>query len=463
MAIKLRKALGLSAGLTLFGAWVTASVAAPRRDAPVPSVPEPRFRQADHPRLKMNEWRPDEPAERINEFILMSKSVTNAYVVTSDAGDVVINVGMPGHGKRHRERFEQLQGRPLKVTKVVFTQDHMDQTGGWEAFDDPGVERVGQREFARLYAEREMLAPFFKTRNARILRAIQEKIARESTTTPQVEAKPVQLTTTFADAYTFDVGGRRFELISTPSGETLDALCVWLPKEKVLFTGNFMSAVFGTMPNFYTLRGDRQRSVPGFLRELQRLIDLQPELLVTGHGDPLRGKETIRAALTKIRDAVSYLHEETVRRMVAGEDLHTIMQQVELPAELKLSPLGRGPVRWYVRSVWEEYVGWFRQELTSELYATPASAIWPTLAQMAGGAEAVAAQAESFLEAGETEKALHMVEVAVATAPGNRRVRITEARVLVQLIDNTGGIGFDEIGWLESKLREARKVIDAGR
>ena len=426
-------------------------------------IPEPLYRQADHPRLKLNEWRPEQGAERVNDFILMSSSVTNVYVVASDAGDVVINTGMPDHGPRHRERFEQALGRPLKVRTIVLTQDHLDQSGGWQAFADAGVDIIAQRDFERIAAERTKLGPFFAPRNRRILRAIQQKIARDSAGTPQARAAPVPAkpTVTFIDDYRFEVGGRRFELISTPSGETLNALCVWLPDEKVLFTGNFLSAVFGTMPVFYTVRGDRQRSVPGFLRELQQLIDLQPELLVTGHGEPIRGRETIQAELTKIRDAVRYMHDETVRRMIAGEDLHTIMRQVELPPELKLSPLGRGPTRWYVRAIWEEYAGWFHHDLTSELYATPASAVWPTLAQMAGGARALADQAEAFLAAGEPEKALHMIEIAVAAAPEDRAVRTTEARVLVQLINNTRGEGFDEIGWLETRLAEARSKAAA--
>ena len=318
---------------------------------------------------------------------------------------------------------------------------------------------ISQREFERLAAERALLGPFFMGRNRRILRAIQEKMARESAGTPRPVAKTVKLTTTFGDEHVFEVGGRKFELMSTPSGETLGATCIWLPAEKVLFTGNYLSAVFGTMPNFYTLRGDRQRSVPGFLAELKSLIDLEPDLLVTGHGKPLRGAEAIRVALTKIHDGVRYMHDETVRRMVAGMDLATIMAEVELPVELKLSPLGRGPTRWYVRTIWEEYTGWFRQQLTSELYATPASAIWPTLAEMAGGASAVARQAEALLAAGEAEKALHMIEVAVAAAPDDAGVRTTEARILVELIDRTGGVGFDEIGWLESKLHEAREAL----
>lgn len=315
----------------------------------------------------------------------MSKSVTNCYVVASDGGDVVINTGLAEHGPRHRQRFEQLLGRKLAVRKIIFTQSHVDHTGGWEAFDDPGVDLVGQRELEVLSAERTALGPFFAARNSRIIRAILEKMARESAKSRPVPAKPITLTTRFGDGHAFELGGRQFELISTPSGETFDAICIWLPLEKTLFTGNFMSAVFGTMPNFYTLRGDRQRSVPGFLRELQQIMDLEPELLITGHGDPLRGKAAIRDALTRIRDAVRFLHDETVRRMAAGESLSDIMEAVELPPELKLSPLGRGPTRWYVRTIWEEYTGWFRHELTSELYATPAAAIWPMLAEMAGG------------------------------------------------------------------------------
>jgi glyoxylase-like metal-dependent hydrolase (beta-lactamase superfamily II) len=425
---------------------------------PTSSIPEPRFRQTDHPRLKVNEWRPEAGAERINDFILMSSGVTNAYAVTSDAGDVMINTGMPDHAPRFRERFEQLLGRKLKVKTIVFTQDHLDQTGGWELFNDPGAELIGHRDLEVLAAERMMLAPFFQLRNRRVLRAISDKIAKESGKPRPTMPKPVKLTTNFADAHAFERGGRRFELISTPSGETLNAICIWLPTERVLFTGNFLSAVFGTMPNFYTLRGDRQRSVPGFLREFRRLIDLRPTLLVTGHGDPLRGEENIHAALTKIFDAVRYVHDETVRLMNAGRDLHTIMQTVQLPPELKLSPLGRGPTRWYVRAIWEEYSGWFHQDLTSELYATPASAMWPVLAKMAGGARALANQAETFLQQGEAEKALHMIEIAVAAEPQDNAVRITEARVLVQLIDNTKGEGFDEIGWLETKLTEARRI-----
>ncbi|MDR7157256.1 alkyl sulfatase BDS1-like metallo-beta-lactamase superfamily hydrolase [Sphingobium xenophagum] len=423
------------------------------------NIPSPRYRQADHPRLKMNEWRPEDGAFRISDSILMSKSVTNAYLVITEEGDVVINTGLAGHGQRHRERFEQLLKRRLAVRKVIFTQSHVDHAGGWQAFDGADVDFIGQRNFDAIWAERAALEPFFARRNYRVIRAILDKMARESKGPQPSETPAPRLTTRYGDGYAFVLGGQRFELIATPSGESLDAACVWIPQKRTLLTGNFLSAVLGTMPNFVTLRGDRQRSIPGFLRELQALIDLDAELLITGHGDPLEGATDVCATLKKVRDAVRFIHDKTVRRMVAGETLPEVMEAVELPAKLRLSRLGRGPTRWYVRSIWKEYTGWFRQELTSELYAKPVVSIGPVLAEMVGGPAALAAKAEGLRADGFIQQALHMAELAIAAAPHSRVVRETEARILVDLIDATGGDGFDEIGWLESKLLEAQEAL----
>jgi len=53
--------------------------------------------------------------------------------------------------------------------------------------------------------------------------------------------------------------------------------------------------------------------------------------------------------------------------MNAGDDLWTLMQQIRLPPHLVL-PEVHGKVPWIVRAIWEEHVGWFRYESTTELY-----------------------------------------------------------------------------------------------
>ena len=47
------------------------------------------------------------------------------------------------------------------------------------------------------------------------------------------------LTTTFDDSHSFEIGGRQFELYSVPGGEITDGLAVWLPSERIVFTGNY--------------------------------------------------------------------------------------------------------------------------------------------------------------------------------------------------------------------------------
>jgi hypothetical protein len=81
-----------------------------------------RFRTLDHPMIGMVAWDPDRPAERINDHILMVRATSNAYLISADEGDVVINTGTPAQGKPIREKFEEALGRPLKVAKIIYTQ-----------------------------------------------------------------------------------------------------------------------------------------------------------------------------------------------------------------------------------------------------------------------------------------------------------------------------------------------------
>ncbi len=94
----------------------------------------------------------------------------------------------------------------------------------------------------------------------------------------------------------------------------------------------------------HTLRGDRVRSARLFIRSVNRVIDLEPETMITGHDEPIEGAARIRADLTRIRDATEYIHDETVKGMNAGKDLWTLMSEIKLPAHLEPARQGRGLV-----------------------------------------------------------------------------------------------------------------------
>jgi len=413
-----------------------------------------QFRTLDHPIMSMIAWNPERPAEWINDHILMVHATSNVYVITGDDGDIVLNSGTAGQGVAIRQKFETLLGRPLNVRKLIFTQSHPDHVGGWQAFADNGTELIAQRMFHQIVAERRMLTPFFGVRYANVIAAMLAGMPRNL----GLDAGDPDQVSTFADTHEFTFSGRRFQLKSMPSGETLDALAVWLPDEKTVFTGNWAGAIHGALPNFYTARGDRQRSVPGWLAECRDLLAQEPELLVTGHEQPIVGRDRIRADLMKIHDAVSYIHDKTVEAMNAGVDLATIQASTELPTGVTIRD-GRCPPHWIARAVYEEYAGWFHQDRTSELYTTPQSAIWPELVEAMGGAEKVAERALGLLSEGEVEKALHFIEMAAAGQPADRKVIEAQIAIFETLADQTEGKIFDLLGWLEGRIMSARRAL----
>jgi glyoxylase-like metal-dependent hydrolase (beta-lactamase superfamily II) len=415
-----------------------------------------KYTAADHRMIGLTRWNPELHAVRIAENILLSPGVSNAYVVTGDDGDVIINTGMPNEGARHRERFESELGRKLDVSHIVLTQSHPDHIGGWEEFADAGASIHVQRDFPWIWTERHRLGMFFNGRSRRVLPMLVDRPAGTSWTSA-VKEIPVERLSLFATATSFSVGNRRFELHATPSGETLDSLVVWLPEERVLFTGNLMGALQGSLPNFYTARGDRDRSVGQFLRDIDHLIGLEPALMITGHGEPVVGASTIASQLTRLRDAVRYIYDATIDGMDAGKSLHQLMAEIELPENLKHQP-GRAPVSWYVRAVWEELCGWFRQESTTELYPVPQKAVWNDLIE-AAGADTLLARAQAHLTAGRPVEALHLTEMLVGCDPANRDALKTQVDAIELLIERGEGAYFDEQGWLETERKRALSAM----
>src|SRR6185437_211193 len=145
----------------------------------------------------------------------------------------------------------------------------------------------------------------------------------------------------------------------------------------------------------------------------------EPEVLITGHGEPITGAQRIQRQVKQIRDATEYLRDQTIEGMNDGLDLWYLMGSITLPAELDI-PQGHGKVPWIVRSTWEEHVGWFRYESTTELYEVPPSAMWAELVELAGGTDILTKRARAHLDAGRPLRALHFIDMVLAQEPQDR-------------------------------------------
>jgi alkyl sulfatase BDS1-like metallo-beta-lactamase superfamily hydrolase len=382
----------------------------------------------------------------VGDGIFMSRNIANSYLVTSPDGDVLINAGTHFEAQAIKDRFAKVSNGPLRA--ITFTQGHPDHVGGWNWFNAAGVDTVAQANHSDTREYWRNLHPFYVRRIMKLWGAFMDVEASAADMPPE----PV-LTRSFIDSHHLEVGGRQFELYSTPGGETSDALVVWMPEHRTAFIGNLMGPFFGHVPNLYTLRGDKIRSAMAFIHSMDRVIDLAPETLINGH-DVFHGANEIKATMTKVRDATKYLRDRTIDGMNSGSDLWTLMRDVTLPSELTL-PQVHGKVPWIVRAIFEEHVGWFRYESTTELYDVPPSSVWPDLVELVGGTAPLVERADAHARDGRPLEALHMTDIVLAHSPGQSDALRVKRAALQQLLTASDRENHSEVQWLEQEIKSA--------
>lgn len=385
----------------------------------------------------------------LNDFIYMSQGTSNSYMVATDAGRVIINTGMGFEALTHKKLFDAICPGPTPY--ILLTQGHVDHVGGVNHFRDDSTQLVAQRNNAACQKDDERIATvrisqayiWFKKTIDRSVAAIQQN--------PDllVQDKPVP-DVLFDDQYHFNLGGVDFELISTPGGETVDSCVIWLPQHRILFSGNVFGPLFPHFPNLNTIRGDKYRFVEPYLEAVKQVRALKPEVLITGHFEPIVGAALIEESLTRLHDAVAYVHTETLKGMNEGIDIFTLMRTIQLPEHLTIGQ-GYGKVSWAVRTIWESYMGWFKAQSTTELYPTRIREVHPELVALAG-ANAVVERGRQRLDAEDPEAALHLAEAVLATEASHAGALQLALDCHQALLERSGGNNFWETGWLEHQI-----------
>ena len=393
-------------------------------------------------------------AESVTDFIFMAKDISNAYLVTTRDGDVMVNTGFMDNAERTKGLLAPKRTGTLRY--IILTQAHPDHYGGVPTLRESETQVVAERRFVHTWRYFRDLGPYIGRRSAKLWSGT---VKRGPNPLPPPEVVPDVVVDR---RYEFELGGRRFEVMSTPGGETLDSLTVWMPRERVAFTGNLFGPVFLAVPNLVTVRGDKPRLVQRYLSSLDTVRKLDVETLITGHGEPIRGADKIRAALDKMHAAVSFVNEAVIAGMNGGKDVHTLMREIRLPDELKIGEF-HGKVSWAVRAIWEEYSGWFHYDSTTSLYGVPRSSVDADVVELAGGAGKLAARARVKLDAGRPLEALHLVDIALGAERTNADALAVKKSALQVLLSESGGQNLSETMWLKSEIAGAEAALAAGQ
>ena len=396
------------------------------------------------------------PAVDLGDDIWMSSGLSNSYLLRTDDGRIVVNTGMGFESPLHRRAYDAVDPSPTRA--IVLTQGHYDHVGGVDVLRDDGTDVIAQADFHIWRDDNERLEAF-RSRNSAfafidaILAAVEHARSVGADADAVAQARP-EPTTTFEDRLELSIGGRELVLLSTPGGETLDSLVIWLPGPRTLFSGNLFGPLFGHVPNLVTIRGDRYRDALAYISSLEVVLDLRPDRLITGHFDPIEGGDRISEEVTAMRDAMRWVHDRTVDGMNAGTDVHTLMREVAVPAHLDVGE-GYGRTSWNVRAIWENYAGWFHHRSTTELYGVPPLAVAPDLVA-AAGADVLVAAARSHVEAGRPVHALQLTDVVLAVDGGHAAARAVAADASRALRD--ASTNFWERAWLARSIDKLERT-----
>jgi glyoxylase-like metal-dependent hydrolase (beta-lactamase superfamily II) len=170
--------------------------------------------------------------------------------------------------------------RPGNTLRAINTEKHFDHIGGNGYFRALGVDVWGHAGIARTPVE--FLAEMAEFNDAipcparRVRQEAQAFFYQTELSNPNC---PIHGETTF------DLGGLNIEIMLTP-GHTRTNLSVWVPLDRVLYTGDCVVREY--LPNL-DVGGSEEWKL--WLDSLNRIEALKPAFIVGGHGPVSRGAE----------------------------------------------------------------------------------------------------------------------------------------------------------------------------
>ena len=135
-------------------------------------------------------------------------------------------------------------------------------------------------------------------------------------------------------------------------GASANQLNVWIPDMAVFLCGDVISSEF---PRLYSI-GKFPRDATSWIKSLDRIRRLKPTVLIPSRGGVVTETSDIRDLVTNHRDAIQFVHDQTIRLANAGHHRDVISRVLELPSQLFSSgrlPKPRDPIDWSVKAVYD--------------------------------------------------------------------------------------------------------------
>lgn len=377
-----------------------------------------------------------------NIHVAVGYGLANSIMIEGDDGLIIVDtLESKDAAQLVLAEFRKISDKPIKA--IVLTHNHSDHIFGASVFAEGNPDiPVYAHDTTNDHIDNilSVIRPVIFTRSMRMFGNFLSKAQRPNDGIgPFLDMEGLSKvgllrpTHTFSERLTVNLAGVELELIHAP-GETDDQLVVWLPQQRILLPAD---NIYKAFPNLYTIRGTAYRDVMAWVASLDLMRSLAPQHLVPSHGRPLSGTELINTRLTNYRDAIQYVHDQTIRGINRGATADQLARDIQLPPHLASDPYLQpyyGNVAFSVRSIFNGYLGWFSgnaEDLLPLSNAERASRWHKVLQQVSSGeVDGLAAVAEQALVGEDYAWALEVAALLLAEAPDNAHALSIKAQAL---------------------------------
>ena len=365
-----------------------------------------------------------EGSTEINSFVLGIKGIGGFYAIDTGDGLVMLDAGSQLDIETGYQEIKKWRPNDF-LRKVIFSHHHVDHIFAVQKFDEECKEK--NLPLPKVYSH--SLTPkhfdrYKKTQgwNTAINRR-QFAIDSDKFSWPSSYRYPDEI---YENECSFKQGNFTFNLHHA-RGETDDHTWVHIPEAKILAPGDLF---IWALPNGGNPQ-KVQRYISDWAEALDKMKEMQSEILLPGHGFPIFGKERIEIALTTTSELLKSIEDQTLVLMNKGKRLNEILHEVKFSESLMnrpwLKPVYDDP-QFLVRMVWRRYGGWWDGEY-DRLLPSPREEEALAWVELSGGVDSIIKKALKCNKDKKHKLAAHLIETAFHADPKNKEIHKAREKI----------------------------------
>jgi len=272
---------------------------------------------------------------------------SNFGFIETESGVIVVDAGwFPTPTANAYALLREQTNKP--VIAVIYTHLHMDHYGGIQAIlpsENAGdIPIYGPADWEDTVAMGQSVTHKATLRRAFMQMGIPIPEGLEGTVgngigpSPRLErndALSFPPTIEVPEKIAINIDGVDLEIFPA-EGDVPEHLWVWLPEDRVLFSGD--APPHGVFPAVETARFEMGRDPNKMMASVQKTIDLDPLAIVPGHSSIISDHSEIRELMTLTRDTIQFLIDQVDRFYLTNRSVDDLLNTIDLPPAVAKHP-----------------------------------------------------------------------------------------------------------------------------